>query len=464
LLKTLDALALELAAENWEPVRWDPDGVEHQIRAAFVAFRTAKEAGGTKEYGRGNVALTVAALEQVLQNLRRIESARTQKAAVSVAKHSAAWQIDWPLCIQSFKQPLCGIITGWLVLSWGWETPMPAVLSAVIVYQPTLGASYRRVIMRLAGAMIGAMMTLTAMIWILPNFQSAGVMAIVLGMVMTICAYLYFSSERYNYIGMQAGFVVAITLVTGYQITGDLDPMWSRLQGILLAGLVVALVSRWFFPVRSSAVLVKILRQWLAAIRTVSAEALNAASERKGISALRTAWGGMGRVDQLLVESAAESHAPIFRSRLLPDYARLLERLTVHLLAQPSPRADTSKLIDGFAAEPAIALRTACDTLLTEASNAVAGTPHRVQNATVALDAAAAGLRERMSELRENRSCMQSSDEAITAFFAWMQEAITMAARLRDLAGATCRLEAATRLISDVEKKAPMPAMQPASA
>jgi uncharacterized membrane protein YccC len=79
------------------------------------------------------------------------------------------------------------------------------VWTALIAGLPTYGATLRKMILRIAGGVIGGLLALPVMMVVSPNFESLGSYMAAFFVMLFICAYVSLSSGRLAYAGQQAG-------------------------------------------------------------------------------------------------------------------------------------------------------------------------------------------------------------------------------------------------------------------
>jgi uncharacterized membrane protein YccC len=112
------------------------------------------------------------------------------------------------------------------------------VWTSIIAGLPTYGATKRKMLLRIAGGVIGGLLALAVMMVVTPNFESLGAYLATFFVVLFICAYLSLSSGRLAYAGQQAG-VSFVTAYTALSPSADFyAPLW-RVWGIFLGLLIV---------------------------------------------------------------------------------------------------------------------------------------------------------------------------------------------------------------------------------
>ena len=121
------------------------------------------------------------------------------------------------------------------------------VWTTMIAGLRTYGATLRKMILRIAGGVIGGLQALLIMIIVSPNFESAASYLLAFFVVLFVAGYVGLSSGRLAYVGQQAGvsFVVAYTALSP---NADFyTPLW-RVWGIFLGLVIVILVFLFVAP------------------------------------------------------------------------------------------------------------------------------------------------------------------------------------------------------------------------
>src|SRR4029434_10248423 len=115
------------------------------------------------------------------------------------------------------------------------------VWTTIIAGLRTYGATMRKMILRIVGAVLGGLQVLLVMIVVSPNFESLGSYLLAFFVVLFVAAYVGLRHGRLAYAGQQAGvsFVVAYAALSP---NADFyTPLW-RVWGIFLGLIIVTLV------------------------------------------------------------------------------------------------------------------------------------------------------------------------------------------------------------------------------
>src|SRR4029450_1320282 len=112
---------------------------------------------------------------------------------------------------------------------------------------PTYGATLRKMILRVVGAVIGGLLALAIIIVVSANFASVGAHLLALFVVLFICAYVSLSSGRLAHAGQQAG----VAFVVGYAALSPsanfYEPLW-RVLWVFLPLLLLTFFVLLFSP------------------------------------------------------------------------------------------------------------------------------------------------------------------------------------------------------------------------
>jgi len=115
------------------------------------------------------------------------------------------------------------------------------VWTALIAGLPTYGATLRKMILRIAGGVIGGLLALPVMMVVSPNFESLEAYLAAFFVVLFICAYVSLSSGRLAYAGQQAGVSFILAYASLSPNANFYEPLW-RVWGIFLGLMIVTLV------------------------------------------------------------------------------------------------------------------------------------------------------------------------------------------------------------------------------
>ena len=196
-----------------------------------------------------------------------------------------------------------------------WPGIFTAVVTCVLVGQSSFGATVQKAWLRLAGATIGGLLGLFAILLVVPNIDSLPPFLIVVGVCSAVAAYVVTGSARISYVGIQIALAFAMGLLDTFGPSISLVRPRDRVLGIMLGNVVTAGVMFFVWPVFAGKDMVRSLE---SALRHM------AALSRVGVS------GGIG---DTVVRPARG-----FRLQIFQD---LSSTMRMHGEAQFEPRAAT---------------------------------------------------------------------------------------------------------------------------
>jgi uncharacterized membrane protein YccC len=147
----------------------------------------------------------------------------------------------------SLKVGLC-IVVGYVIGVITQRADLSTILITVLITAlPTYGAAFRKMVLRIAGAIIGGAISLLAIIIVTPNFETLSAYLLTVFIVFYLSGYCSLTSGRVAYAGKQIGTTFAL-VVAGLSPAIDIyEPLW-RIWGILLGTFIVAIVSFILWP------------------------------------------------------------------------------------------------------------------------------------------------------------------------------------------------------------------------
>jgi len=157
-----------------------------------------------------------------------------------------------------------------LVAGLRWPGISTAVVTCVIVGQSSFGATVQKALLRLAGATVGGLLGLAAILLVVPNIDSLPPFLIVVGVCSAVAAYVTTGSARISYVGIQIALAFAMALVDTYGPSIELVRPRDRVIGILLGNVVVAAVMFWVWPVLAGKDMVRSLESALQHMAALS--------------------------------------------------------------------------------------------------------------------------------------------------------------------------------------------------
>ncbi len=228
------------------------------LQARTLAARTAylRTASGAEV---ANFGAFLEALEKIVRLIERpLDEPPPRPQPVRQAP--PVIQPDPALMPYCLKVSLC-VVMAYVIGLITQRADLTTILTTVIVTAlPTYGASMRKMILRIVGAVLGGAISLLAIIIAAPNFESLPSYMMVTFVVLFISGYAALSSGRVAYAGKQLGTTFLLVFAGLGPFADIYSPLW-RTWGILLGTLVVTVVFLVLWPVYSGDSLLPRLRR-----------------------------------------------------------------------------------------------------------------------------------------------------------------------------------------------------------
>jgi len=142
---------------------------------------------------------------------------------------------------------LCAMV-GYCVGLTAQRPELSTILTTVLITAlPTYGAAVRKMYLRIAGAVIGGLISLAVIIVVSPNFETLPSYMLAVGIVFFLSGYASLTSGRVSYAGKQIGTTFTLVFAGLSPSTDIYGPLW-RIWGILLGTFVVAMATLILWP------------------------------------------------------------------------------------------------------------------------------------------------------------------------------------------------------------------------
>ncbi|MEI9865011.1 MAG: FUSC family protein [Limisphaerales bacterium] len=148
----------------------------------------------------------------------------------------------------ALKGTLAASICYVIYQSLNWPGISTCVVTAVIAMQSSFGASLQKGLLRLAGAVLGAAMSIAIITLVMPNMQTVASVVVVLTVPFFVAAWIVSGSSKISYAGMQVGLVVALVLMNRLGPTINLAPAGDRILGVLIGIVVMSFINLSLWP------------------------------------------------------------------------------------------------------------------------------------------------------------------------------------------------------------------------
>ena len=143
-----------------------------------------------------------------------------------------------------------------------WPGISTAVTTCILTALSNIGSSHQKQFLRIGGASIGAFVFgLGSQIFILPYIDSIAGLTVLFAVVTGISAYVYTSSPRLSYAGLQMAFAFYLINVTDFTLSLDLTIGRDRAVGILLGIAAMWFIFERLYPRPAAIAMVRMFAQ-----------------------------------------------------------------------------------------------------------------------------------------------------------------------------------------------------------
>jgi len=151
----------------------------------------------------------------------------------------------------ALKVTLASMAAYILYTSLDWSGIHTAMLTCFIVALDSAGATIHKLTLRIAGALIGAGLGIASIVFVLPQLETVGGLALLVAAVTLFAAWIATSRETISYAGWQIAFAFYLTVLQGFSRTSKMVVGRDRVIGILVGNLIMSLVFTTLWPVWS---------------------------------------------------------------------------------------------------------------------------------------------------------------------------------------------------------------------
>ena len=161
------------------------------------------------------------------------------------------WDENKNILLWSLKVAIACMIVTLMVVSMDAGKVDTAILTTIIVADSTLGADVRKSIMRISGALLGAILGYLWLILGQPLADTVAGFLVTLLPFLGLCAWFGATSPRISYAGLQMGLAFTMTVFAEFEPGTYLGTGWYRILGILLGITVMGLIDYLLWPAKS---------------------------------------------------------------------------------------------------------------------------------------------------------------------------------------------------------------------
>jgi multidrug resistance protein MdtO len=253
------------------------DEGEAPARPGGAATPDSRDGAASRGRNEGDPALSasdtpspnILALEEALQGLEHeiTQPGPTQPPAAH-AKHSpfapdaftnpAHWQF-------ALKTTFAVMVVYAVYTLLDWPGMRTSIVTCFFVALGSLGETVHKLTLRIAGALIGGLISGLCIVFVLPHMTDIGQLSALIFVVSAGAAWIATSSERLSYAGLQIAFAFFLGILQSYAPANDLTVLRDRVAGIVLGNVVMAAIFSVLWPesatTRLRAVLAGVLRK-----------------------------------------------------------------------------------------------------------------------------------------------------------------------------------------------------------
>lgn len=155
------------------------------------------------------------------------------------------------------------------------------MLTCLVVAQPGLGKTQRKITLRLLGAIAGSIAALIAIVFILPNLTTLFGLLLLSAPIFMLCSWVATGPENISYAGIQMLLTFSLAVLNGFTPVNDLTEIRDRIVGVILGIIIAGLIQTLIKPERNG----EVLRLKLAGLMDLMKTSLsmkNATEDKRG--------------------------------------------------------------------------------------------------------------------------------------------------------------------------------------
>ncbi|MEJ0085226.1 MAG: FUSC family protein [Pseudomonadota bacterium] len=129
-----------------------------------------------------------------------------------------------------------------------WPGIRTAIVTCFFVALSSLGETVHKLLLRIAGALLGGLIAGLCIVVVLPHLTDIGQLCFLIALVALGAAWVATSSELLAYAGLQMAFAFFLGILQGYGPANDLTVLRDRIVGIVVGNIVVTIVFSSWWP------------------------------------------------------------------------------------------------------------------------------------------------------------------------------------------------------------------------
>jgi multidrug resistance protein MdtO len=241
----------------------------------------------------------------------------------------------------AIKGALAGFICYLIYTLAAYPAVYTSVITCIVCSISTVGASVQKGILRFAGAAVGGVLGMIALMYVFPQLDSLVGFWLPFSAVTALAAYVHVGSPRISYCGFQIGLAFYKCVLQTYGSYTELRVVRDRLVGIALGLVVFEIINCRLWPVTAlSALRAKLgsILRTLAQLAGLPDEKDNAPQLTEAYDLRLQAYKDFGALDELFESSKFEPGAS--ERKTLEEIRDATQTLFLHELAIIQHRAD----------------------------------------------------------------------------------------------------------------------------
>jgi hypothetical protein len=311
-----------------------------QVRPTFVRTASTAEIENFASFDDSLAQLT-AYIDHLLD-----EPPQPPAAAPSQSAAPRSTSLDPDVVRFSMKVGFC-VVIGYVIGLITQRPDLSTILTTILITAlPTYGAALRKMILRIAGVLIGGALTLLTIIIVTPNFETLPAYMMALFVVFFISSYASLSSGRISYAGKQIGTTFALAFAGLSPAIDVYAPLW-RIWGVLLGTLVAGIVFLLLWPEYAGDSLLprlrKVIRDTLSMVPGGSAANTEDEIQQANSGTMRT----LAEILEVAGDAQVEGRTSLVNHNAIVEAAGTLRRIANRLapiatgrIVMPMPQLD----------------------------------------------------------------------------------------------------------------------------
>jgi uncharacterized membrane protein YgaE (UPF0421/DUF939 family) len=203
-------------------------------------------------------------MESVLKELNTATPNRSKAKPTKALKRPSIQPMTWlstqfakdheDSLIWAFKVALSTTLALLLVQSLNWPGINTAMMTCILVADNSLGADYRKSMMRILGASIGGVFAYFYILVLMPATSTIAGFLVAISPFLWVSSWIAAGTPRVSYIGMQIGFAFALSALNSPGPIIDLVLARDRILGILIGIIISGALNFLLWPQRSETI------------------------------------------------------------------------------------------------------------------------------------------------------------------------------------------------------------------